>query len=129
MSDDTYASSRKSRRSRKPLATRLEYDALASVALDAGDTRAGPAGCPRCQQNRVPGWQNHAGLCEFHGGVRSEPDYKAAVRDLADALEEILAAVKTVKEMNHHRFDGTGIKVNNALSRHAAAIAAAKGAR
>lgn len=41
----------------------------------------------------------------------------AAAPQLLEALIEFKAAVKTVKEMNHTRFDALGIKVNIAISR------------
>lgn len=87
---------------RRAARTRLESDALASVALDAGDTRI-------------------------------EPDYKAAVRDLAEALQAKNIMSQRTKPrkleaaLSWRENDELAQRLTDeALERHAAAIAAAK---
>jgi hypothetical protein len=41
----------------------------------------------------------------------------ASAPELLEALVEMVEAVKSVREMNHHRFDALGVKVNNLIAK------------
>ena len=67
-------------------------------------------GCPQCQQNRVPGWQNLDGPCQFHQAVSP---VKPTIDDMQAALEKIQAGLGDIciSGLDRHELVDTLVKI------------------